>query len=336
MNDTIEYDSKINSGVTVILPNTKVACELGQTHYSREVNNLKEADPNDKVTVTTSSARGGGKKTKEMKISTLMKKWKEQLKLYDGCVNDLQKGVEADKNYIKKLADEIVDYALMIDPSLSNTEGGWQTAENGPIADSSLVASGVPNPCFKRRHDGEEAKDGAGDGAYRVVICTDKPYWGQVNDNSAYITALVTILQNFGPVEIWIQQGWLHPKGDVNDIRSGVTLFKLDADGGIDPTQLAFWTGHRFKDAVFSHAVNSEIGRTQSAVSTVSEIPCDVFLYGTWMKMYGIDEGKERPTNEEANKWHKTAGPSTKQERLQMFSEYLIDTVKGILYSEDN
>ena len=99
MNDTIEYDSKINNGVTVILPNTKVACELGQTHYSREVNNLKEADPDSTVTVTTSSARGGGKKTKEMKISTLLKKWKEQLKLYDGCVDDLKKGVEADKNY---------------------------------------------------------------------------------------------------------------------------------------------------------------------------------------------------------------------------------------------
>ena len=76
MNDTIEYDSKINSGVTVILPNTQAACELGRIHYSREINNLKEADPDSKVNVTTSSARGGGSKSKEMKISTLIKKWK--------------------------------------------------------------------------------------------------------------------------------------------------------------------------------------------------------------------------------------------------------------------
>lgn len=335
MSEIIKYESNVNGGVTVILPDSKTACDIGMGYFTSEIDNLANMPQDQTMNTSTINVRGDSKsKGKKLKVKTLLRRWKEYMKSYNKCVDDLRKGSDYQKQSIKKLADEIVEHALLIDPSLSNTQGGWQTAENGPIADSSLVASGVPNPCFKRRYDGEQAQDGSGDGAYRIVLCTDVAYWGNSSDNSAYIMALVTILQNFGPVEVWIQQGWLAKDGEYyGGVTSGTTLFKLDADGGIDPTQLAFWCGNRNADHLFSHAVNDQIGRTSKQVSTKAEIPCDLFLSGTWMMMYGLETPKKKPTKEEQDKWYETA--KNKQERLQMFSDYLIDTVKGILY-EDN
>jgi hypothetical protein len=70
-------------------------------------------------------------------------------------------------------------------------------------------------------------------------------------------------LQRFGPVELWIQQGWLGKED--ND---GVTLFKLDFSQGFQPTQLAFWCGHELKDTSFSFEINMALGRATNCAKS--------------------------------------------------------------------
>jgi hypothetical protein len=148
-----------------------------------------------------------------------------------------------------------------------------------------LLAAGEERCCIQRKDEGEAVKGGEGGGAYRLIINTDVSWWGQPNDNAAMVGALAVILQQFRPVEIWIQQGWLgcHEW-------DGITLFKLDFTGAFDPTALAFWIGHGDKDSVFSYFINMELGRENTSTSTIAEIPADLMLRGDWMTVYGINQ----------------------------------------------
>ena len=109
------------------------------------------------------------------------------------------------------------------------------------------------------------------------------------------------VLQQFAPVEIWIQQAWI---GNGDD--DGVSLFKLDFNGNFDPTQLSFWCGSEYKDIPFSNFVNRSIGR-ESSNAKHPELPCDLYLRGDWMTRHGIGNGFDKlPSTEQLNlatKW---------------------------------
>ena len=321
MNEVITYPSTVNGGTTIVLPSSKVACQVGQAKYDKYHEEAETADLKQKVQVTTSRISTTNRKaiSTRSKTVTLKHYYKmlfEQEDRYKNCCQAVMQGNPFDdsiKEEVKQFADHLVEVAMMIEPGLSNNEGGWGQSEQGPIADPALIGSGAANPCFQRRHDGEESRDGEGDGAYRIIICTDQPWFGNKIDNAGVVLALIAILQQFRPVELWIQQGWLG-HGDAN----GVTLFKLECEGGVDPTQLIFWTSNPEKDSRFSRDINDEMGRDAEAISHKAEMPCDLFLMGAWMKLYGIEQGQ--------------LGEDTKEQRLKKFGQYIVDTTKSIAY----
>ena len=322
--EVITYPSTVNGGTTVILPSSRAACDMGQKKWDKEHEKMKGKDMKEKVQILTSyltNRETTKTKKKTIQLGTWYKEIKATEKRFKACCDATLKGDPAMNEQVKDFSDQLVDLALMLEPSLSSNEGGWQTSDQGPIADPALIGSGAPNPCFRRRYDGDKAKDGAGDGAYRIVICTDQPWFGNRVDNASIVLALITLLRKWRPVELWIQQGWVNNEGKTNGNSSGVTLFKLDCDGGVSPTQLLFWTSHPSKDSRFSRDVNESIGRTSKAVSNKSEVPSDLFLMGAWMKLYGIDES--------------TIGMLPKEERMAKFGQYLVDTVKSVAYGEE-
>jgi len=324
-NDVITYPSTVNGGTTVILPSSRVACEIGQEKYNKYHKEAETADMKSKVRVTTAylgqARKATSTRSKTVTLKHYYKMLFEQEDSYKDCCQAVMQGNPVDdgvREEVKQFADHLVDVAMLIDPGLANNEAGWGQSEQGPIADPALIGSGAANPCFQRRQDGEESRDGEGNGAYRIIICTDQPWFGNKVDNAGIVLALVTILQQFRPVELWIQQGWL---GHPNDQYHGVTLFKLECEGGIDPTQLIFWTSHPEKDRRFSRDINGEIGREAEAVSNKAEMPCDLFLMGAWMKLYGIEQGR--------------FGEDTKEEKLKKFGQYIVDTVKSVIYGDE-
>ena len=129
-----------------------------------------------------------------------------------------------------------------------------------------------------------DLKEGAGQGAYRLLINTDVSWWGNPVDNDAIVGSIIMLLQRFAPVEIWIQQGWL---GCCET--DGVTLFKLDFTSAFNPTQLSFWINHKGKDIPFSHQINAVLGRQNTRTSITAAIDCDLMLRGDWMRTVGID-----------------------------------------------
>lgn len=118
---------------------------------------------------------------------------------------------------------------------------------------------------------------------WKGMQATYEGWLGKPDDNAAAMGALVILLQSRGPVEIWIQQGWMG--GAPED---GVTLFKLDFNGAFDPSALAFWLGHPDKDTNFAFIISRGLGRHNMKISTTAEIPCDLYMCGDWMQRAGI------------------------------------------------
>lgn len=202
----------------------------------------------------------------------------------DTCEHAITAGDAELKEHIAELTDELRDLITEIQPQLSAGYSGFSRSEEGVDISPELLAAGDDRPCFRRKEGSDQIRSGAGEGAYRVIISTDVEWWGQPHDNAALIGALVVCLQQFKPVEVWIQQGWL---GEMpND---GITLFKLDFTGAFEPTALAFWLGHADKDECFSYCVNRGMMRHGENSATTAELECDLFLRGDWMKAKGID-----------------------------------------------
>ena len=117
-------------------------------------------------------------------------------------------------------------------------------------------------------------------------------------------------------MELWIQQGWLGKEnGD------GVTLFKLDFSQGFQPTQLAFWCGHKLKDTSFSFEINMGLGRNSGGSTKSAEIPADLFLRGDWMKVYGVNKD-----------FHKLLHT----EKVDIMAKWIAETAMQILKSNNN
>ena len=199
------------------------------------------------------------------------------------CYEAIEKGDPSIKEESDNLIESLVDVIDNINPTFAKAKQGFERTEEGLFTTTDLVATGEENSFLKRKDSELEIVPGAGDGAYRIFINTDVSWNGKTTDNAAVVGAIVTILQRFAPVEIWIQQGWIG-----SDPEDGVTLFKLDFLNGIDVTQLAFWIGHRGKDYPFSWHINKCLGRRHALTSIKAELPCDLMLRGDWMRHAGI------------------------------------------------
>lgn len=210
---------------------------------------------------------------------------KRSVGLFQSCVDAISTGGNGDwRDSVSDWVQRIMDMALLLDPSLASGHSGFNITNEGEIAIPERVAMGEEQCLAQRRRGGGEARKTAGDGAYRIIICTDDDGTGQPADEmSGMMGALVVLLQQERPVEIWIQQGWL------GGGEGGVTLFSVDFTGGFDPTALYFWCGHYMRDSVYSRFINSGLRPcgVGDHVSTCPEIPCDLYVH-KWMENYGI------------------------------------------------
>lgn len=199
---------------------------------------------------------------------------KQQL---DMCFHQIEHGDPEMNQKIVALTNELKELAIDIEPTF-RLENKWTASEEGAIWDAGAIAAGEEKPMFRKNHEVPEIKDGAGDGAYRVIINTDCAWWQDPTVQCAAVAAMAMIVQQRAPLEIWIQQGWLG--GSDAD---GVTVFPLHRGGTLTPQQLFFWIGSDLKDSPYSWTINRMLGRTSHAVSIEAELPCDLYLYNVWM-----------------------------------------------------
>jgi hypothetical protein len=273
-----------NGGTTILFDSLEEAIETGRDRLRRllDEHRLKEPESTIKTHVI-----GRDKPVERINTTTAhyLKSLEERTKQFELAVKAILAGDDAVNQSIMDKADELVELVTAVEPSLAASYAGFERSEEGIIADVGLLASGDDRPFFQRPAKGAISDQGRRGRAYRILLNTDLSWFGKPDDNAAVVGALVMCLQRFGPVELWIQQGWLG-KGD----KDGVTLFKLDFSQGFQPTQLAFWCGHELKDISFSFEINMALGRANGGSSKSAEIPADLFLRGDWMKVYGVNE----------------------------------------------
>lgn len=290
------YKSSINGGLTVELSGVSDAVKIGRAFVEHTLAHWKAQDPDTKVKVSykqrDESAPG---KSKTLSIKSFVTKWESTLRDYDDCAENISTGLGSQKAAISELAQRIMHLAHLIEPSLSVKPMGFERGEEGFDLSPEAFLSGDDRPAIRRRVSFQPGSKQSGE-AYRVIINTDVSWFGAADDNAGLIGGLVLCLQQFGPVEIWIQQGWLG-----GDSKDGVTLFKLDFNGAFDPTQLAFWVGHHNKDAVFSYCISRGLQRSGFGTSSEPEFAADLYLRGDWLKLHGIIESEfiQKPKEEQ-------------------------------------
>ena len=206
----------------------------------------------------------------------------------DTACDSIMKGDSKLKEKVDEQIDEVMALVDDINPLFSQAHCGYETKEEGVTTTPELIASGEPMCMLDKKHTEFELVKGKGEGAYRLIINTDVSWWGNELDNDVIVGGIITTLQRFAPVELWIQQGWLGNHPD-----DGVTLFKLDMGGAFDITQIHFWINHPGKDIPFSLAVNCALGRKSSTTSCRAEIEADIMLRGDWMRTVSGGKGWE-------------------------------------------
>jgi hypothetical protein len=248
-----------NGGLTILLPNLEEAVRLGY---------LYDWEPD----------KRGQKQADVCKVK------------YDKAVKDIYRPNPEFLQKVEDVQETLVDVVQQIEPSLKPAYEGFgkRREDEGLSVDAGLLASGDSMPFLDRKESEYKVKpDKSGEGAYRILICTDVSWWGQPDMNCGVVGSFVTLLQQYRPVEVWIQQAWLNDTSC--GAESGVTLFKLEFSSGYAPQQIAFWVTSPYKDFPFSYAVNKQLGRNCSGTSTVAEIPCDLWLRGDWMRLAGMN-----------------------------------------------
>ena len=280
------YQSKTtNGGKTVILDSLVEAIEIGRSHLASLTACYADQPSNLEVTATTIA-----RDQPSVEDVQTVGKYRDSLKCRTSAFNlgveALLAGDLALKEKIIRKSEELVDLVTDIEPSLVRYHRGFERAEEGAVPDASLIAAGEDRPFFRQRQSDEDhGAAGRRGRSYRLILSTDVTWFGRTEDNAALVGSLIYLLQQFGPVELWIQQGWLGSGPE-----DGVTLFKLDFLQGFDPTQLAFWCGNPLKDSSFSFDINMGLGRRGGTTAKSAEIPADLFLRGDWMKIYGVNE----------------------------------------------
>jgi hypothetical protein len=275
----------VNHGTTIILASLEEAIEIGRSHLLSKLKECDQHAPGQTLTTRT-ILRDNKPEPNETTYSEWKKRLEQRHADFEQCVKAIMEGDPATNRAILQKSESLVDLVTAIEPTLVGNYAGFERSEDGIAVDPGLIASGDDRPFFRRREaEGKRRQQSRGGNAYRVVLSTDTTWFGKPEDNAAIVGAMIYLLQQFGPVEVWIQQGWLGPEsGD------GVTLFRLDFSKGFDATQLAFWVGHRRKDDTFSFEINMALGRNSAGTARHGELPADIFLRGDWMRLYGVDE----------------------------------------------
>ena len=225
---------------------------------------------------------------------------------------------------ITALSDRLADAVRELQPTLNATPRHYR-AEMGDIWDAGLIAEGDERPCFAPRYDGPEPAKGQGNGAYRILINTDTSFGRSDSENLATTLCLCNVLAHFGPVEIWVQQGWLST-GNTNPASrsSGVTCFRVGELGSINPSALAFWLGSPYRDSVFSYVISRKLGRSSSGCSQSPAVPCDWFSSNA--------TGAKQPSANSA-----IANPNSPDGKAELaaLAAYLVQVCEGIIYPAD-
>lgn len=204
---------------------------------------------------------------------TFRKQTSDTLKL---CLDQIENGDPKVEGQINALTEDFVERAKEIEPSLT-LDAAIRPHEDGDLWDAGKIAESSPLSFFEKEKQWRP-KTGHGDGAFRIVINTDVPWHANPTSQCAALMALVLLLQRSAPVEIWIQQGWL---GD--NEADGITLFKIFEGSQLQARNIWFWIGSPYKDSPYSWTVNRMLMRKDNCVSGAVEIPCDLYVYGSYM-----------------------------------------------------
>ena len=236
---------------------------------------------------------------------------------FEECIKAITSGDEEFKKKVDEAMEQLLGIIDEMFPMFSQQHSGYTPSEEGITSTADLLLSGDEKNTLARKPTPFELKRGSGEGAYRLVINTDVSWWGEPWMNCAICGALVVLLQRYAPAEIWIQQGWLG-----SNESDGVTLFKLDFTGGFEPTAVAFWITHKWKDSIFSYIINRSLGRKDYGTSCELEIEADIMLRGDWMKLFEF-------------KKQKAIDDMTPFEQLDFMANWVGQTAMKILVEEE-
>jgi hypothetical protein len=273
-----------NGGKTIILESLAEAFVIARENLGEEVRRNDErvyGSTCKAVTFPRDEERVEKTITHEAYAASL----KVRLVRFNKCVEAISLGNPTLNQTISETAESLTDLVGEIEPSLKGSYDSFERSDEGISVCADLLAAGDDRPFFRRRISQDADGSSARAEGYRIILSTDTSWFGKPEDNAAVVSALILCLQRFGPVELWIQQGWLG--SGVND---GVTLFKIDFTSSFDPSQIIFWCGDPLKDKSFSFEVNMALGRYSGKTAKHPEIPADLFLRGDWMRTFGVDE----------------------------------------------
>jgi hypothetical protein len=273
-----------NGGKTIILESLAEAIAIGRESLAENIreNDHREYGSTFKVVILQrDEVRIEEPTTCEAYAARLQRRLAD----FEECAETISSGNPTLNQTISETAESLADLVGEIEPSLRGSYDGFERSDEGIFVSADLLAAGDDRPFFRRRISPDaDGSSGRAEG-YRIILSTDTSWFGTPEDNAAVVSALILCLQRFGPVELWIQQGWLgEGRGD------GVTLFKLDFKSSFDPSQIIFWCGDPLKDDCFSFEVNMALGRNSGKTAKHPEIPADLFLRGDWMRTFGVNE----------------------------------------------
>lgn len=273
-----------NGGKTIVIESLAEALEIAREGLVKELHENEDRVPGS-VLKLVSFPRDEERVEETTTVEAYTANLHRRMANFEKCVSVISVGDPAVNQFVSETAEALTDLVQEIEPSLRGSYDGFERSEEGVFIAADLLASGDDRPFFRRRlKQGTDGSSGRAEG-YRIILSTDTSWFGKPEDNAAVVSALILCLQRFGPVELWIQQGWLGP--GAND---GVTLFKLDFTSSFDPSQIIFWCGDPLKDTCFSFEVNMALGRNSGKTAKHPEIPADLFLRGDWMRTFGVNE----------------------------------------------
>jgi hypothetical protein len=273
-----------NGGKTIILESLSEAFAIGHESLAEKIreNGKRVRGTTFKVVSFPRDEESVGEM---VTVETFAASLQRRLANFEKCAERILLGDPKLNHTISETAELLTDLVGEIEPSLRGSYDSFERSDEGISVCADLLAAGDDRPFFRRRLSQDtDGSSGRAEG-YRIILSTDTSWFGKAEDNAAVISALILCLQRFGPVELWIQQGWLGAgSGD------GVTLFKIDFKSSFDPSQIIFWCGDPLKDTCFSFEVNMALGRHAGKTAKHPEIPADLFLRGDWMRTFGVKE----------------------------------------------
>jgi hypothetical protein len=104
-------------------------------------------------------------------------------------------------------SDALIDAAVIEDPRLARRVQ-WVRSEDGIFADAGLVSMGDDSPCYQMAKNALKDIPASGE-PINICICTDS---NEPTSLAAFI-AVVRIVQQFRPVNVWWQGSWLADDG---------------------------------------------------------------------------------------------------------------------------